>query len=131
MLPKSFPEVSIPSSVSVNNFPPQKYPMPVSNFNINPLRGFAKSRNITVTTSLTPLPDEVLAYRRGIIVFNNDSTNTLFIGGSDVTTTNGLPVPPKTYSPPMDAGPKLIVYGIASTSINVRVLEVSNENIGN
>ena len=129
-LPKSFPEVDIPSTVTVSNFPPQKYPMPVSNININPLRGFIKSRNITVTTTLTPLPDEILAYRRGIIIFNNDSTVTLFIGGSDVTTTNGLPVPPKSYSPPIDAGPKLVVYGIAASSINVRVAEVSNENIG-
>lgn len=129
-LPKKYPEIDIPKTVSIDNFPPTHVPTPVTNININPLRGFAKSRNITVTTSLTPLPDEILSYRRGIIVFNNDSTNSLFIGGSDVTTTNGLPVPPKTYSPPIDAGPKLVVYGIASASINVRVLEVSNENIG-
>lgn len=129
-LPKRFPEIDFPREISVSNFPPQKYPMPVSNININPLRGYAKSRNITITTSITPLPDEVLAYRRSLIVFNN-STQTIYIGGSDVTTTNGLPVPKNTYSPPVDAGPKLIVYGIvASGTADTRVLELSNENIG-
>lgn len=129
-LPKKFPEMDFPREIAVTNFPPQKYPMPVSNFNLNPLRGFAKSRNITVTTSITPLPDEVLVYRRSLIVFNN-STQTIYIGGSDVTSTNGLPVPKNTYSPPVDAGPKLIVYGIvASGTADVRVLELSNENIG-
>lgn len=129
-LPKSFPEIQIPKSVEVTNFPPQKYPMPVTNININPLRGFVKSRAVTVTTSLTPLPEEVLAYRRALVVYNN-SSSTIFVGGSDVNTTNGMPVPASSYSPAFDAGPNMIVYAVvASGSANVRVLELSNENIG-
>lgn len=129
-LPKSFPEISMPSSISVDNFPPQKYPMPVTNINLNPLRGYAKTRGVTVTTDPTPLPDEVLAYRRSLVVYNN-SSSTLYVGGSDVSDTNGMPVPANSYSPAFDAGPKMIIYGVsASGSINVRVLELSNENIG-
>lgn len=130
-LPKKFPEFDFPREVAISNFPPQHVPTPVTSVNINPLRGFVKSRNITVTSSLTPLPDEVLAFRRSIIVFNNDAAVTIFIGGSDVTSTNGLPVLAQAYSPVMDAGPKMILYGItASANVNVRVMELSNENIG-
>lgn len=122
--------MEFPTHVEVSNFPPHKYPNPVTNININPLRGTVKSRNITVGTSVTPLPDEVLAYRRSIIIYNNGAS-TLYIGGSDVTATNGLPVAASSYSPALDAGPKMILYGIsASGNINVRVFEASNENIG-
>ena len=65
------------------------------------------------------------------MVYNNSSTVTIFIGGSDVTATNGLPVPPKSYSPPIDAGVKMILYAVTSSSTaNVRVLEISNDRIG-
>lgn len=129
-LPKSFPSMEFPRSIAVSNFPPQKYPLPVTNININPLRGFAKSRTITVTTTATPLPDEVLGYRRSIIVFNN-SSSTVFLGGSDVTASNGLPILTQTYSPALDAGPKLVIYGIVSSgTADVRTFEVSNENVG-
>lgn len=131
-LPKEFPEVHIPTSVEISNFPPQKYPMPVTNININPLRGFAKSNVVALNaTTPAPLPGEVLAYRRSIIMFNSHSA-TVYIGGSDVSAANGLPVLANSYSPALDAGPKMIIYGITgSGSGNVRVLEVSNENIGN
>ena len=129
-LPKNYPEVKIPRSVEVSNFPIQKVPQPVTNININPLRGFIKSRAVTVTTTATPLPEEVLAYRRSVSFYNN-SAQTVYMGGSDVTVTNGIPVPASTWGPAIDAGPRLIVYGIvASSTANVRVMEVSNENIG-
>lgn len=122
--------MEFPTHVRVDNFPPQKYPNPVTNININPLRGTVKSRNITVGVTATPLPDEILAYRRSLIIYNNGAS-TLYIGGSDVSATNGLPVPATSYSPALDAGPKMVLYGIsASGNINVRVLEASNENIG-
>lgn len=125
-----FPEVNIPSTVKIGNFPPQKYPLPVTNININPLRGFVKTRNIIVTTSLTPLPDEVLSNRRALVVFNN-SSQTVYVGGSDVTISNGMPVPKNSYSPAFDAGPRMIVYGIvASSTADVRVMELSNEAVG-
>ena len=122
--------IEFPASVSVSNFPPQKYPLPVTNININPLRGTAKSRTITVTTTPTPLPDEVLAYRRSLVVYNN-SSSTIYVGGSDVSSTNGMPVPASSYSPAFDAGPRMIIYGVTATgSANVRVLELSSDNDG-
>jgi hypothetical protein len=126
-LPKSFPEVTIPKTVSVDNFPPQKYPLPPTNININPLRGFVQSTAITVGTNPVALPTTPLAFRRGIVVYNNDSSNTLYIGGEFVSTSNGIPVPPLSYSPALDAGIKMIVYGISTTNINIRVLETSND----
>src|SRR3990167_7834184 len=127
-LPKEFPEVIVPNEVRVSNFPPTKTPLPVTNININPLRGFAKSTSVTVTTALTVLPPETLAYRRSLIVFNNSSSTTVYIGGSTMVATDGLPVLAQTYSPTIDAGPKMIIYGKTTAgSADVRVLEVSNE----
>jgi len=104
--------------------------MPVSNININPLRGEVKTRAITVTAELTPLPNEVLSYRRGLTIYNNGSV-TVYIGGSTMTINDGLPIPAGTYSPALDAGPRMILYGrTISGSSDVRVFEVSNENIG-
>ena len=126
----NFPEISIPKEVTVSNFPPQHIPTPVTHVSLNGLRGFVKSRNITVATSATPLPDEVLSNRRSLVIYNNSSV-TVFVGGSDVTTTNGMPVPASSYSPALDASPNLILYGIISTgTANVRVLEASDENAG-
>jgi hypothetical protein len=131
-LPKSFPEFPEPyNHVLVDNFPVQKYPNPVTNININPLRGFAKSTAVVLSTALTPLPSAPLDYRRSLIIYNNSSSVTIYIGGSNVTSASGFPVPAGTYSPPIDAGPKMIVYGrTAASTADVRVLEVSNENIG-
>lgn len=131
-LPKDFPEVVMPEAIKVSNFPVQKTPNPVTNININPLRGFIHSTSVTVTSSLTVLPAEVLVNRRSLIIFNNDSTNTVYIGGSEMAASDGLPILPQTYSPTIDAGPRMIVYGMCSAgqTADVRVLEASNENIG-
>lgn len=129
-LPRSFPSFEFPQSISVDNFPPVKAPTPVTHMSINSLAGFAKSRAITVSTTPTPLPDEVLAYRRSLVIYNN-AASTIYVGGSDVTATNGMPVPATSYSPAFDAGPKMIVYAVtASGTANVRVLELSDENSG-
>lgn len=124
-------KLEFPEFVNIGNFPPQKIPQPVTNININPLRGFVKTTNTDVTTALTTLPGYgVLINRRGLIVYNNSSQN-IFIGGSDVTSVNGLPIAPGTFSPTMDSGPKMIVYGIVdSGTANARVMELSNDLIG-
>ena len=132
-LPKGIriPETKFPETIKVANFPIQKYPMPVTRIDINPLRGFGKSNNVIVGTTPTPLPTTVLAYRRSLIVFNNDASKILYIGGSDVTTSNGLPVLAQAYSPALDAGAKMIIYGIvASGSVDIRCFEVSNDSYG-
>lgn len=113
----------------VTNFPPQKYPMPVTHMSINSLKGDVRSRKITVN-GLTPLPSDELAYRRSWMVFNNDASSTLYIGGADLTPDNGLPVLAQTYSPVIDAGPDMQMYGTSTGSIDVRVFEASDENSG-
>lgn len=129
-LPKNIPKTEIPSEVRVSNFPPQKYPMPVTHISINSMNGTVKTRAVTVTTDLTPLPGEVLAYRRSLTVYNNGSV-TIYIGGSTMTVADGLPVPAGTYSPALDAGPRMILYARTSSSTcDVRVMEVSDEDSG-
>lgn len=112
---------------------PTYTPQPVTNININALQGFAESTNDTVTTTRTPLPSYgQLFNRRSLIIFNNSSDTTLYIGGQDVTSTNGLPVLAQSYSPAIDAGYNLIVYGIvASGSANVRTFEISKDKENN
>lgn len=124
------PEFEFPNSISVDNFPIPKYPNPVTNININPLRGSAYTTSVTVTTDATPLPETSLSYRRALVIYNN-SSSTVYVGGSEVTVDNGFPIPANSFSPGFDAGPRLTVYGIVSTgTANVRVLELSNEDIG-
>jgi hypothetical protein len=117
--------------VEVTNFPPQHIPTPVTNININSLKGIPLSTVVTVTSTAKPLPATPLTQRRSLIVYNN-SSNTIYIGGADVTTVNGFPVAVSSYSPPIDAGEHMLVYAIAASgSNNVRVLEVSNDAEGN
>lgn len=124
------PEMQFPRLMNVNvvSAPPQKYPIPPTHINLNPLQGYAKSTAITVGTSATALPSTPLGYRKSLVAYNNSSTVTLYVGGSDVTTANGIPVPPLSYSPSFDAGGKLIVYGVTSSTADVRVLEMSNDD---
>ena len=126
------PELEFPTTVSVDNFPPTKTPMPVTHISINALNGFIHTTAQTVSSTLATLPAYgVLDNRRTLQVYNNSSTVTVFIGGSDVTATNGLPVPPKSYSPAIDASPQTVLYGLTSSSTaNVRVLEISDEESG-
>lgn len=101
-------------------------PQPVTNVNLNALQGFTKTTAATIGTIATSLPGYgQLFNRRSVIIYNN-SSNTIFIGGSDVTTSNGLPVAAGTFSPSIDAGYNLIIYGVAASGGNdARVLEIS------
>lgn len=101
----------------------------VSDVGIKALRGVPKSSVVTVSTSATKLPDTPLEYRRSLIIFNN-SSNTIYLGGSDVTTSTGLPVSADSYSPPIDAGANMHIYAIAGSSSELRVFEVSSEREG-
>lgn len=105
---------------------PRPVTNPVTNVSLNGLGGFVKTTSVSVTSALTPLPGEVLSSRRGVVVFNN-SSQTLEIGGSTFTFGNGMPVAAGTFSPPIDASSKLIVYGrVSSGTADIRVLETSD-----
>ena len=118
-------------AVQVENFPPQMVPTPVTHFSINALQGTIKTTQTTVTHTLTPLPSYgQLINRRALQVYNNSST-TIYVGGSDVTTSNGIPVPAGSFSPILDAGYNVILYGVTvSGSADARIMEISDEGSG-
>lgn len=115
------------NKVEVLNFPPQLIPNPVTNISINALGGVINSTGTSILTTPTPIPGSPnLDNRRSIIVYNN-SNRTVYLGGANVSVTNGLPIASGTYSPPIEAGEGMTLYGIASTAgADVRALEVSD-----
>ena len=122
------PEMDFPRSIEISNFPPQRVAVPQNNVWINPLQGFIETTSVTIGTSIVKLPDYGQLFNRRAVIIYNNSANTIFIGGSEVTTSNGLPVPKSSYSPVLDAGNTLVVYGVASQAgNNVRVLEISKD----
>ena len=80
---------------------------------------------VNVGTTAVKLPTTPLKYRRAIAIFNNDASENLYIGfDSSVTTGTGWPIPPSS-SLPMDINGAVEVYGIASSTIDIRILELS------
>lgn len=79
------------------------------------------SKAITVATTATQIVGQNHATGRTVVVYNNGSA-TVYIGGRDVTTTNGLPLVAGA-SVPIATGSA--IYGIvAASTVNVRRLEV-------
>jgi hypothetical protein len=121
---------SAPMQVEIVADLPRPTSTPVTNVSLNGLGGFLKSTAVTVTSALTVLPGVALSGRRGVVIYNNGS-QTMEIGGSTFTFGNGIPVAAGAFSIPIDASSKLIVYGrVASGSVDVRVAETSDINIG-
>lgn len=87
------------------------------------------SRAVSVTTTATRLDSGSDAEDRvygSSLSFYNESAVTVYLGGSDVTTANGVPVPADSWSPGLDLYLTTddAVYGIvAAGSAEVRVLE--------
>lgn len=109
----------------------QMIPQPVTSININPLRGFVATTAVTVGTTATRLPGTSQANRRALVAYNNSASTTIYVGGSDVTTTNGMVVPAGTATPALDIGPNVLVYAVCSSgSADVRVMEVSSAGEG-
>lgn len=76
------------------------------------------SRLNTVATTATKLPKTPASNRKSIILFNNNATKTIFLGGSNVTAsgnTIGLPIQPNTFSPPFSLSEQSILFGIVAT----------------
>ena len=111
---------------------PTFVPPAVTHVSLNALSGVIKTTSATVSTTPIGLPTYgVLSNRRSIVIYNNDSTTTLYYGGSEVSTSNGLPVPPNSYSTILDLGTSVVPYAVvASGSVNVRVMEVSDAAAG-
>lgn len=87
-----------------------------------------KSRAVSVATTATRL-DLTTDNEDGVwsqsLTFYNNGAATVYVGGSDVTTANGAPVPAGTWSPGFDLNADEALYGIvASGTVEVRVIEV-------
>lgn len=110
---------------------PTFVPPAVTNVNINALQGNAHSSQQTLTTGLSVIPSYGgLFNRRSLLIYNNSAV-TIYIGGSDVSSSSGLPIPANSYSPVLDVGYNMLVYGLtASSTADIRVLELSNEATG-
>lgn len=111
---------------------PVMTPQPVTNVNVNALQGFMKTTSNTVGTTAVSLPNYGQLFNRRTLMIYNNSGNTIYYGGSDVTASNGIPVLASSFSSPIDAGYNMVIYGIsAQANNNVRVVEVSKDQTQN
>ena len=95
---------------------------------VNPEDGSAGGSGLVTAVSVgataVKLPTTPLRGRRAIAVFNNSSA-PLYVGFSpNVTTGNGWPIPAGS-SLPMDINGQVELYGIASSTLDIRILELS------
>lgn len=95
---------------------------------LNPEDGSAGGSGLVTAISVgavaVKLPTTPMRGRRAIAVFNNSSA-ALYVGFSpSVTTGTGWPVPAGT-SLPMDINAEVELYGIAGSTVDVRILELS------
>lgn len=80
---------------------------------------------ITVSTSAVPLPANPLEYRRALVIHNNGNF-AIYLGNSDVTTSDGLPLAAgEKIAFDIQGNPNVVVYAIASTSVDVRIMELA------
>lgn len=86
-----------------------------------------KTRAVTVGTTATRLDgdaDQADRHAGESFAFYNSSGVTVYIGGADVTSTNGAPVAASSWSPGFDLASDDAIYGIVATgTAAVRVLE--------
>ncbi len=105
---------------------PRPVANPVTNISINALGGVNLATAVTVTASGTELPPTPLANRRGLVIYNNGAV-TIYVGGSGVTSSSGIPVAAGTYGPAIESGSNMPVYAVTSSgTCDVRILEYSD-----
>jgi hypothetical protein len=84
-----------------------------------------RQQAVTVGSSATALPTSPLEFRRAIVI-HNLGTASIFIGGSDVTLANGLPLlAGEKISFDIQGTPNVAIFGIAAGDTDVRILEVA------
>ena len=83
---------------------------------------------VTVTATATAIPTTPMNNRKAISVRNWDSSNTVYIGTSTVTTATGYPLQPYE-SFPFDVSQGLALYGICDTGLTaeIRYVEINND----
>lgn len=88
--------------------------------------GSVKSTAVEFTANeVVKLPDVAYPKRKSLTLCPIvDSSGMFYIGGSDVTVDNGLPISPlEHYS--IDMGEDADLWGVADTSGEVRILEIA------
>lgn len=88
-----------------------------------PLTKTVQNSAVIVGTAVTALPATAMPGRRVLIIVNN-SSNTIFWGDSNVSTSNGVPLYSK-QAIAIDVSETVVIYGISgSAGNNVRVGEI-------
>lgn len=81
------------------------------------------ARAVSVLSTATRLDTTTEQWDQSSLVFYNNGSETVYLGGSGVTTATGVPVSAGQFSPSIDSG-KDAIYGIVATGpCEVRVLE--------
>jgi hypothetical protein len=83
---------------------------------------------LIVSTTAVGLPTTALANRNSIIIFNEDSIDSLFINDNALVTTSGANegweiLPRSSFS--VDITDSIVLYGIADAPINIKILELA------
>ena len=81
----------------------------------------AKTTAMSCTTTAAKVPTTTMASRVSLCVYNEDATATIYLGGSTVTTANGLPILAKGYF--CDDVRSQAYYCVAGATVAIRVLE--------
>jgi hypothetical protein len=88
------------------------------------LNSVVRGTAVSVITSATLIPTTILSNRKSMSVRNNGSA-TIYLGGSDVTTSGGYPLK-ANETLDLDIGTTSRLYGrVISTTTNIRILEFS------
>ncbi len=83
---------------------------------------------LTVSTTAIALPTTALAQRNSIIIFNEDTTNSIYIDDNNSVTTSGANegweiLPRSSFS--VDITDSISLYGIADAATAVKILELA------
>lgn len=105
-------------------------PLKFSELNVREVgaKGSVNASVVTLTNASTvyQLPSSPLNNRAYIVIYNPDTTVTVYIGDASVTATSGLPLPPQTYiTLPIGTAAIYAICGTAGKKVNV--LEISAE----
>ena len=81
---------------------------------LKPLPGSILTTAVTIGTAGTAaIPSSTLTGRKALIGFNTGSV-TVYLGGTVVTTTSGIPIGTNAFTPSFDLGTG-VLYGVGST----------------
>jgi len=97
----------------------------VQTVRLAPLTYSIVSKTTTVTTTATAIPATAMVGRENLTISLASTSDTVYIGGSDVTIANGTPLDSNRPAISIDLDDTVVVYGIVSTgTADIRSLEV-------